>query len=48
MKYEKVLRQAEQTSRPQEECEDIADYMIRYDLTMRAEEKMLIKEGVLL
>ena len=48
MDYEKALRQAERTGRLQEDCEFIADYMIRYDLSVKQAERDLINEGVLL
>ena len=48
MDYERALRQAERTGRPQEECELIADYMVNYELTVKQAEKDLINEGVLL
>jgi type II secretory pathway component PulF len=47
MGYENALRKAEKTGRMQEDCEDIADYMVQYDLTAKEAEKMLVSEGVL-
>lgn len=48
LSYDTALRLAERTGRQQEECEDIAQYMVDFDMTAKEAEKQLVKEGVLL
>lgn len=47
MKYDAAIRQAEKTGRLQEDCEDIAAYMVRFGITATEAEERLVKEGVL-